>query len=327
MAVLTVIALTHFEEDTMPYLDAALAFALTMLAVSTLVTQIVRVIQKASALRNKVLLQMLNEYFAQELRPVIDRELSRLKSDLKSDLKNEVAAGVSEKAQALSMNLLFTEEELARLTEVSTEELLERLKRSNMGKDLLENLGSRAQAVFNELGKRYEILGNKFSELFRVNSRLLTTILAIVIAFLLNVDSLYIVDTYVKNEGMRQAVIAQKESLEDGYRALTVKLEQDPARDSITKAEFEQAFGDAKEQLGIFAGAGFPIGISYFPYVCFQNPTAPDCGQRNIIFWSIGCILTGLLAGLGAPFWYDAVTGISRAIQSMRAEKKQETDA
>ena len=307
----------------MPYLDAALAFALTMLAVSTLVTQMVRVIQKASALRNKVLLQMLNDYFAQELKPVIDRELSRLKSDL----NNEIASGVSEKAQALSKNLPFTGEELARLTEVSTEELLERLKRSNMGKDLLENLGSKAQPVFNELGKRYEIVGNRFSEIFRVRSRLLTTILAIVIAFLLNIDSLYIADTYVKNEGMRQAVIAQKESLEDGYQALTVKLEQDPARDAITKEEFEQAFGDAKEQLDIFTGAGFPIGSAYFPYVCSQNPTASDCEQRNILFWIIGCLLTGLLAGLGAPFWYDAVTGISRAIQSMRAEKKPETDA
>ena len=43
----------------MPFLDAALAFALTMLAVSTLVTQIVRLGQNAFKLRSKVMKEML----------------------------------------------------------------------------------------------------------------------------------------------------------------------------------------------------------------------------------------------------------------------------
>jgi hypothetical protein len=310
------------EDKTMPYLDAALAFALTMLAVSTLVTQIVRLGQNFFKLRNAGLKQMLAEYFTQELKPVVDRELSRLKTELTEN----VASGVSQKAQTLSVNLPFTSEELSRLTEVSTEELLERLKRSELGKDLLENLGNKAQTVFYELGNRYEIVGNKFSESFRNYSRLWTTVLALAAAFLLNIDSLYIADTYIKNEGMRQAVIAQKESLEDGYNFLSVKLQQDPTKDSITKAEFEQAFGDTKDQLDVFTSAGFPVGIAYFPHACFQNSAFSECAQRSYFFWFIGCVVTGLLAGLGAPFWYDAVTSLSRTIQTVRAEKKPETD-
>jgi hypothetical protein len=311
------------EDNVMPYLDAALAFALTMLAVSTLVTQIVRLGQSFFKLRNAGLQQMLGEYFTQELKPVVERELNRLKTELEAD----VASNVRQQADALSMKLPFTNEELTKLAEVSTEELLERLKRSPLGKSLLESLGNKAQTVFSELGKRYEIVGNKFSESFRKHSRLWTTILALATAFLLNIDSLYIADTYIKNEGMRQAVIAQKESLEDGYNSLAVKLQQDATKDAITKAEFEQAFGDTKDQLDVFTSAGFPIGLSYFPHACVQNPIFSDCGQRSYVFWFIGCILTGLLAGLGAPFWYDAVTGISRAIQTVRAEKKPETDA
>lgn len=307
----------------MPYLDAALAFALTMLAVSTLVTQIVRLGQSFFKLRNQVLQQMLAEYFKQELAPVVEREMNRLKSEVGED----VASGVRQKAQELSVNLPFTDDELARLAEVSTEELLERLKRSDFGKALLERLGNKALTVFNELGKRYEIVGNKFSELFRVNSRLWTTILALVAAFILNIDSFFIATTYIQNEGMRQAVIAQKESLESGYQTLAEKLAQDSGKDSITKAEFEQAFRDTKGQLDVFTSAGFPIGWTYFPYGCSKDPVSPDCGQRNIPFWVLGCAVTGLLGGLGAPFWYDAVTGISRAIQSMRVEKKPETDA
>lgn len=307
----------------MLYLDAALAFALTMLAVSTLVTQLVRFLQHVWKIRNQFLQEMLNVYFTQDLLPVINRELSRLKKDLSA----EVAQAICEKAQALSVNVVFPEPELATFTEVSTEELLERLKRNPVGIQLLENLGDKAQTVFNELGKRYETVGNHFTEIFRYNSRLATTILAILAAFILNVDSLFVLDTYVKNEDMRRAVIAQQASLQDGYLMLSNQLTEDSSKASITRAEFEQAFGDAKTQLDAFTSAGFPVGFSYFPYACLENTGLSACENRHILLWIVGCILTGLLAGLGAPFWYDAVTGLSRAIQTMRAEKKPEAQA
>lgn len=307
----------------MLYLDAALAFALTMLAVSTLVTQLVRFLQHVWKIRNQFLQEMLNVYFTQDLLPVINRELSRLKKDLSA----EVAQAICEKAQALSVNVVFPEPELATFTEVSTEELLERLKRNPVGIQLLENLGDKAQTVFNELGKRYETVGNHFTEIFRYNSRLATTILAILVAFILNVDSLFVLDTYVKNEDMRRAVIAQQASLQDGYLMLSNQLTEDSSKASITRAEFEQAFGDAKTQLDAFTSAGFPVGFSYFPYACLENTGLSACENRHILLWIVGCILTGLLAGLGAPFWYDAVTGLSRAIQTMRAEKKPEAQA
>lgn len=307
----------------MLYLDAALAFALTMLAVSTLVTQLVRFLQHVWKIRNQFLQEMLNVYFTQDLLPVINRELSRLKKDLSA----EVAQAICEKAQALSVNVVFPEPELATFTEVSTEELLERLKRNPVGIQLLENLGDKAQTVFNELGKRYETVGNHFTEIFRYNSRLATTILAILAAFILNVDSLFVLDTYVKNEDMRRVVIAQQASLQDGYLMLSNQLTEDSSKASITRAEFEQAFGDAKTQLDAFTSAGFPVGFSYFPYACLENTGLSACENRHILLWIVGCILTGLLAGLGAPFWYDAVTGLSRAIQTMRAEKKPEAQA
>ena len=310
----------------MPYLDAALAFALTMLAVSTLVTQIVRLVQNMFKVRTKVLKEMLNEYFTTELEPVIKRELNRLQQEIKAD----VASQVETHAAALTVSMPFKGDELKKLIEVSTEELTERLKRSDLGGKLLQELGNKANIVFYELGQRYEIVGNRYTESFRARSRFWTTIVAFILAFVLNIDSLYIANTYIKNEGMRQAVIAQKDSLEEGYKTLAEKLELEQNKTEITKAEFEQAFSDSQKQLDVFTSAGFPIGWSYFPYVCKQKPESPDCLQRDIpfekIIWVIGCILTGLLAGLGAPFWYDAVTGISRAVQSVRIAKKPDAE-
>jgi hypothetical protein len=307
------------EDFAMPYLDAALAFALTMLAVSTLVTQIVRLGQYFAGLRVRVMNEMLADYFKAELKPVIEREMNRLKNKVTDEVANEVKT----KADKLGTTLPFTNDELKKLTDVSTEEIVERLKRSEMGTKLLQELGDQAKTIFDELGRRYEIVGEKFTLSFREHSRWWATGVALIVAFALNIDSLFIANTYIKNEGMRQAVVAQKDSLEKGYDTLAGKLEQEQGKTEITREEFEQAFSDAKGQLDIFTSAGFPIGQSYFPYACMRTMDSPDCQNRNntfgIIAWILGCFLTSLLAGLGGPFWYDVVSGISRAVKSARS--------
>jgi hypothetical protein len=264
--------------------------------------------------------EMLVDYFKNELRPVIEREMNRLKDQV----TNETADEIKTQADKLGASLPFTEAELKKLTDVSTEELIERLQRSELGVKLLQSLGDKAKTTFEELGRRYEMVGDKFTNSFRANSRWWATAVALIIAFALNVDSLFIANSYIKNNGMREAVIAQKDSLEQGYNTLAEKLNQDQGKTDITKAEFEQAFSDTKAQLDVFTSAGFPIGYSYFPYACNAKPDAPDCQSRNSNFgftlWVLGCILTSLLAGLGGPFWYDIVSGVSRTVQSVRGK-------
>lgn len=309
----------------MPYLDAALAFALTMLAVATLVTQIVRIGQNAARLRRNEMKRMLKEYFEKELKPVVDREMERLKSDAKAIVVAE-AEKINIDLMHNGNSKMFTKEEIEKLTDLSTEELLEWLKRTEMGRKLVKELGDKANEIFNELGKRYEAIGDKFTKSFREHSRWWATGVALVVAFALNVDSIFLINTYIQNEGMRQAVIAQKDSLTEGYTTLQDKFEQDQKKTEITKEEFEQAFSDARSQLDIFTSAGFPVGYSYFPYVCIQAPEDPVCdvGANAWFFWVLGCILTGLLAGLGGPFWYDIVRSISNTVQSVRSAKKPE---
>jgi len=333
----------------MPYLDTALAFALTMLAVSTLVTSIVHLLQNAAKLRRSVMREMLNDYFTKELKPIIERELNRLQNLVNDTLAAELKILADKLAVVLppiekklpasggqppaANHPLFTKEELKGLVDLSMQEIVERLKRSEMGAKLLKELGDKAEPVFDELGKRYEIVGEKFTKSFREHSRTWAMVVATFLAFILNIDSIFIVNTYLNNEGMRQAVIAQKETLQEGYQTIAEKFEQDQNKTEISKAEFEQAFSDSKQQLDFFTRAGFPIGWSYFPHACLkapeQIPAAVTCTGKDIalqwITWVLGCFLTGALAGLGGPFWYDVVTGISRAVQSARNSKK--TDA
>jgi len=323
----------------MPYLDAALAFALTMLAVSTLVTQIVRLFRNTFVVRKEGMQEMLNEYFTQELKPVVDRELNRLKDRVTDQIAAEVGTlagklGVkllptSNDPQSPKAHPLYTTEELEKLTDETTEDMIERLKRSDMGKKLLQNLGDKAQAVFDELGKRYEIVGKKATESFRNKSRSWATGIALVLALAVNIDSIHIANTYLKNEGSRQAVIAQKDAFVEDYNALAKTLEQEQGKETFTKEELEQAFKDSREQLNTVTSAGFPIGWSYFPHSYFQKEgvASTDFQNRNTFLgwltWLLGVLLTGVLAGLGGPFWYDVVAGVSRVVQSTRAAAKK----
>lgn len=309
----------------MPYFDAALAFALTMLAVATLATQIVRVIKNTAKVRRDGLKDMLKEYYTSEFQPVIQRELNRLKTTI----GNPVVTGLNQALATYDPSLEINKAENEKLVDMSTEELLERLKRSTYGKKLLEELGDKAQTVFDELGKRYEVVGNKFTESFRKSSRKWATGIALVLAFVINIDSIYIANTYIQNASMRQAVIAQKDAFVEDYNALAKKLEEEQGRDSFTKEELEQAFKDSREQLNVITNAGFPIGWSYFPHSFFQgeNGISKDFQNRNNYWgwftWFLGSLITAMLAGLGGPFWYDVVAGISRVVQRTRAAAKK----
>lgn len=291
----------------MPILDAALAFALTMLVVATAVSQIVRIGQKWAKLRSAELRKMLTDFFGNELEPVVQREMNRLKKNVTEEFASELA----EIANNLKESEVFDKTELVTLVEVSTQELTERLKRSTLGQKLLTELGAEAQAVFDELGRRYEVLGDKFTESFRKNSRNWAMGVALVLSLAFNIDSLHILDSYIRNEGMRESVIAQRDAFVDDYNALVESLEKEAGKDSVTKAELAESFRDSQKQLDVVTSVGFPVGWCYVP----NSP-------YGWFMWAIGIALTAGLAGLGAPFWFDTVTGISRVAQRARAARK-----
>jgi hypothetical protein len=164
----------------MPILDAALAFALTMLVVATVVTQLVRLITTLANKRSATLKLMLANYFTEECHEVVERELNRIK---KSNLSAHTAitgatlppggAGVawSSPEAAAAARKYVNDKVAGNEVDIPTSKLIELLKRSDMGKVLLQNLGNEAQAVFDELGKSYESVGDKFTEFYRSYSR------------------------------------------------------------------------------------------------------------------------------------------------------------
>ena len=96
----------------------------------------------------------------------------------------------------------------------------------------------------------------------------------------------------------------------------------------LTKEQLKKALSESQEQIEDLQSLGFPIGWGYFPHSGCQDDKAlakayslrdNPAGWAS---WMLGIILTALLAGLGSPFWYDAVSGISRIAQKARTIKK-----
>lgn len=305
----------------MPLLDAALAFALTMLVVAAAATQIVEVFRAVARLRSRHLKKMLDAYFTEELKPAVEGELKRLNRKVST----EVASKLTETAESFSVALDYKEKELAKLTEVKTEELVARLKRSELGQKLFWELGDRAQVVFDELGRRYEHIGDQFTKSFRKHSRWWATGVTFVLALVINIDSIFIADSYIKNQTMREGVIAQMDALTEKNGALAESIEQAHAVDEKIEKKVIQTANETRKQLEALTSMGFPIGWAYFPHSRIANGKSPDydlwAKRSGWLMWVLGICLTAGLGGLGAPFWYDAVTGISTVIQRTRAGK------
>ena len=316
----------------MPILDAVLAFAITIFIVATIVSQLVSIMRNGTKIRNRHLKEMLTEYFDNELQPVIERELHRVRG--KINLSSSAEKNLKDALAKFNQSTLFNPDELEKLIEVSTEELTEHLKRSELGKQLLIELSDESQIVFDELGKRYEKIGDKFTASFRAHRKIWATGVAFVFALVLNIDSIHIANTYLNNSSMREGAISQMNKILTTYKADVETLEKkqtagDEGSDQSVLAQkaIKKAISQSKEQIDILTQSGFPVGWTYFPHVYLKDETSKEYKQRNTatgwFVWCVGIIFTAFLAGLGSPFWYDVVTGVSRIAQRTRTSKKK----
>jgi hypothetical protein len=146
--------------------------------------------------------------------------------------------------------------------------------------------------------------------------------IALVLALALNIDSIRLASSYVTHDALRETVIAKMPEIVENYKQL-------PSADEPvegTQTSFKKALEDTREQIDFLGSAGFPVGWSHFPYGEPGGESQPDVFQMEnsgrLLAWLLGIVLTAVLAGLGAPFWYDTVLSVSRVVETTRAKPK-----
>ena len=320
----------------MQALDAALAFAITMLILAMVVTTLVETLHRLFGLREKGLAILLGNFYD---RILFSRSggVLRAGDDRRAFIEMmTINRGPVGKAPMMalqrSLNVDAQSEDRKflnwiwggrRLGSLSLTAFMERLGGSDYGAQLVTQ-ASRAgdkgiEWVLKDVAQKFDAFGVEASEYFESRARLLSVIVGFVLAFAINVNAIALFETFMKRPDVTQAIIARGESVTKSYenlqkQAAAVATSAQTATSEEARASMQKAADEAAAAVESLQSVGVPIGWNAQSLAEFRRSTATAL---------LGLFLGGLLIGLGGPFWYKAV----QTLTGVRAFSKKDTTA
>jgi len=321
----------------MPYIDAALAFALSMLAIAIFVNNLIIFVIKPR--KKRVMAQAVRHFAENELLNVFQRECEKLKKSAPGITSSALLASLTELQQNLLKNSSGQSPAVPRgdgtneiqiknirgedIVSVPANELVNLIKRSAFGKLLVAEIGDQAELVFDSFFNKYEGVRAISRETTRRYATQVSMFAGVLVALALNINTFTLVTVYIGDPQARSAIISQSESLVlEAQKAIIADCRAKPAAEFdaclenslVTKETLERQ----KAQLAELIPMGWngktlqEIAASFKSTICDQ-----------FLYYFLGCFLTGILAGLGTPFWFDTVrsiTNFTRAVSGKSPE-------
>jgi hypothetical protein len=317
---------------------ALLAFAVTMLVLATVVTTVVELIARLLRRRTRVFAQLLGVVFEKEIRPILKARLSAAGAAAdreRREFANTIMQSPLIREEGWFSKLLGVVLPSAQTSDqLTSEEFLRRLARTEVGQQLAADASAQIQAVVERITRRYEEMCDAAREYFRNSSGVLSLVVGVAIAIGYNVDGLRILRYFIDNPQASAAMAANAERALENHKAAEQKLqatlkslETRAAQPGAAKEDLEsvkQVMEETKGSLESLRGQGLPIGLDYFPHCRMREKAGtkdPACergGWGDGFLWLLAAFVSGLAIGLGGPFWYDAVTGLMRVSQMLR---------
>lgn len=280
-------------------------------------------------------------------------------------------------------------------------EFLVRLRSSLPGQAIAALAGNRAEAVLADLKSRFDTHGLAAINLFEKRSRKWSVAVGFVLAFGINVDALFLLNSYLTNDELRQRIIENSDEIvanadsdlselaragadmspevdklnnqvQDAARILGSLSEASAsALDQIAIDGLQDSIDRAKQRVDAFQGTldtavaaaadvsqvsaeirgvalslteSFPVGWTLYPN-CPIDGVDPRCKSAQMsdgrgfwsgllavtledtsgfVKWLMGTLITGLMVGLGTPFWIQIVNGALRARNLLRDSRPPE---
>ena len=236
-----------------------------------------------------------------------------------------------------------------RSSRLTSEEFVRRLARSEIGREVYQQAAGRIETVVDSISLRYEELMEAMRDYIKNSSAVLSVVIGIILAFSLNADALRILNFYLENPNVTEKMadkagtyLKSYEDAQEKMKKAFAELEAADSRDGDAKKaagmeleEINKGFVQISSAASDLKNQGIPIGTDYFPYCRYrklENDSYPclDSEARfktksfekrltlDYFFWILKVLITGMLIGLGGPFWYDAVRGLMRTTQIFR---------
>ncbi len=339
----------------MQLLESAMAFAVVMILLSTIVTGVVELLLRVVGLREKTLRNTVASLFESVVWP---RLHGRLEEVLAAPEKG-AAAGESAKKAALANFLdgmtanpalpaqaaetsgrwsrLFAwlpnfshKDKIDVLTPLA---FAERLARTDVGRAIVAEAEEEIEMLVKDFVRTFDRFGRAASEVFRKNAKQAAIAVGILLALIANIDASRLFTTLMNNPDLRTSLIAQADEAAAANQAAAEKLkavmDQVAAGDlSEDQAEpIKAKVAEIRAGIGVLEQQGLPIGHGLFPY-CGQGPSGDArCPQGKafwtqpveLLRWLLFTILAGVLIGLGGPFWFRVFSSLSQLAQVLRS--------
>ena len=304
----------------MMWLNAALAFIVTMILFSTIVSAATESVHRIFHMRERGLRTMLGQLFDEIVWPRLASQLPALtagaaRQDFVAVLTRNRA--VEEHGPARWFGYWFAPRSL---TALPTLEFVQRLADTGVGKALAGAAAAHVDAAVDDLARQFERFGRDGSAYFTQRAKAMSITIAVVVAFALNVDAVRLFSSLLVNPDLTAKLVAS------GPAGVTVA--PSAATGGAGEADIAGLLQDARQQAAVVAALGLPIGPAFFPWcrdqgvdrACAVLRGARDAGAGRTIValwatWLVFTLLSGLLIGLGGPFWFDAFVRLSSFMQ------------
>ncbi len=336
----------------MHWLEAALAFALVMVALSTVVATITEMVLRAMNSRENDLSFMIEQMGRQVIWPRLKQSMSETtlaaleKRFLDDMTRNPVTSFFgtpdssrstnTQKKNFLPLFLLKPWEWLMgrfvarQATSMTILEFMERLGTTEVGRAIAAESAGRLDDVVNDLAQKYDRFCAATRDAFAARAHVLAAVIALPLAFLMNVDAIRVIDTLLADSKVRAAVIATEgkflaeaetaQTKLDNTIAELKKLKESqsnatPTSESASQTagklqqEAEAALEVMRDSVKSLSGIGIPIGQSYYPYCrATDGKLAKDqlcagldlnaCEKWGTKVWIIGPVLSEVTGSL-----------------------------
>ena len=330
----------------MLWLNAALAFAITMLILSMVTSVFVETIHRLWGLRERGLYLMLGHFFDRIVAPYIKTRglnpdgLKKEFIDLMTVNRSPSGVAGSEKLDAaLTKDLSSNSDDLdkklyskrwsgRRLSKLDVNEFMSRLGGSatfgGIVRDAIIQSGlPDPELALHDIATKFEAFGDEASVFFQRRARLVSVAAALVVSVSIYVHPYELFNSYLTNPDTALAIIARQDEVMKQYSTTVAAEASGQSPNSVIekqvvdelKASLENAKTAAADATKTLQDAGAPVGWTngrweeFWRAMSDPNASKADWGQSlQTLFW---LVIGGLLVGLGGPFWYDMVKSLT----------------
>lgn len=329
----------------MIWLEAAMAFCVVMMVLSTMVTVLVESFyHRLFKLRQRGMRQLIAALYEDIIKP---RLAAKAGSANSFSLEITTLRYMPFSKQLSGFNGWFRRHwhhiivgnEVQAMTAL---EFIARFAQTPAGKALAERAEALAagcaeqyvQDFLDDLVAKFNEYGNNTRDYFAKRAQMVSVLFSILLVVMLNLNVIDVFNTVLKDDKIRQQLLAQSDLV-----ALTMQQQQQVADQAVQQLQTaaappEQAASTAvgtgqaeknlneasallQHSLSQLQDAGLPFGEPW--------PAEPRAFAERALL----VIFSGLLVGLGGPFWFDtfrklsSIAGVAKAVAAASATEQE----